>query len=139
MQQESGGNPNAMSPVGARGLLQLMPASFAWIMGIANWGQDISHMDRSFIFDPSTNLRAGIRFLGAVLEEQGGNLYPGRWRPTTPVGGVVNLWRYKGLTEIPRRTAAARPLTTSPPSSPTTTPTAPPNPTRLHEATEPRV
>jgi soluble lytic murein transglycosylase-like protein len=100
MQQESGGNPNAMSPVGARGLLQLMPASFAWIMGIANWGQDISHMDRSFIFDPSTNVRAGIRFLGAVLEEQGGNLY---WALASynAGGGVVNLWRYRGLTEIP--------------------------------------
>ena len=100
MQQESGGNPNAMSPVGARGLLQLMPASFAWIMGIANWGQDFSHMDRSFIFDPSTNVRAGIRFLGAVLEEQGGNLY---WALASynAGGGVVNLWRYRGLTEIP--------------------------------------
>src|SRR5688500_16766735 len=100
IQQESGGDPNAMSWVGARGLMQLMPPSFAWIMGIANWGQDISHLDTNFIFDPSTNLRAGIRFLGAVLEEQGGSVY---WALASynAGGGVVNQWRWSGLTEIP--------------------------------------
>jgi soluble lytic murein transglycosylase-like protein len=100
MEQESGGDPDAMSWAGARGLMQLMPASFAWIMGIADWGQDISHMDPNFIFDPSTNLRAGIRFLGAVLEEQSGSVY---WALASynAGGGNVNRWRWAGLTEIP--------------------------------------
>ena len=100
IQQESGGDPNAMSWAGARGLMQLMPPSFAWIMGIANWGQDISHMDPNFIFDPSTNLRAGIRFLGAVLEEQSGSVY---WALASynAGGGNVFSWRRSGLTEIP--------------------------------------
>ena len=100
IQQESGGNPDAMSWAGARGLMQLMPPSFAWIMGIANWGQDISHLDPNFIFDPSTNLRAGIRFLGAVLEEQGGSIY---WALASynAGGGHVNQWRWSGLTEVP--------------------------------------
>jgi soluble lytic murein transglycosylase-like protein len=100
IQQESGGDPDAMSWAGARGLMQLMPPSFAWIMGIANWGQDISFLDPNFIFDPSTNLRAGIRFLGAVLEEQGGSVY---WALASynAGGGVVNQWRWSGLTEVP--------------------------------------
>lgn len=100
IQQESGGDPDAESWAGARGLLQLMPASFAWIMGIANWGQDISHLDPNFVFDPSTNLRAGIRFLGAVLEEQNGSLY---WALASynAGGGAVNQWRRAGATEIP--------------------------------------
>ena len=100
IQQESSGDPNAMSWAGARGLMQLMPASFAWIMGIANWGQDISHLDPNFAFDPATNLRAGIRFLGAVLEEQSGSIY---WALASynAGGGNVFSWRRAGLAEIP--------------------------------------
>ena len=100
IEQESGGDPDAMSWAGARGLMQLMPASFAWIMGIANWGQDISHLDPSFAFDPSTNLRAGIRFLGAVLEEQNGSIY---WALASynAGGGIVNQWRWSGMGEVP--------------------------------------
>jgi soluble lytic murein transglycosylase-like protein len=100
IEQESGGDPNAESWAGARGLLQLMPASFAWIMGIAGWGQDISHLNRDFIFDPNTNLRAGIRFLGAVLEEQGGSIY---WALSSynAGGGQVNQWRAMGYGGVP--------------------------------------
>ena len=100
IQQESGGDPDAMSWAGARGLMQLMPPSFAWIMGIANWGEDISHLDPNFIFDPTTNLRAGIRFLGAVLEEQSGSVY---WALASynAGGGNVNQWRWSGMGEVP--------------------------------------
>jgi hypothetical protein len=100
IQQESSGDPNAQSWAGARGLMQLMPPSFAWIMGIRNWGQDISDIDPNFVLDPHTNLRAGIRFLGAVLEEQGGSVY---WALASynAGGGVVNIWRVNGYTSVP--------------------------------------
>ena len=100
IEQESGGDPNAMSWAGARGLMQLMPASFAWIMGIRNWGEDLSGVDPNFAFDPHTNLRAGIRFLGAVLEEQNGSVY---WALASynAGGGTVNYWRALGLTSVP--------------------------------------
>lgn len=50
MMVESRGNPEAVSPAGAKGLMQLMPAT-AREMGV---------MD---IFDPEDNLLAGIKYL----------------------------------------------------------------------------
>jgi soluble lytic murein transglycosylase len=100
IEQESGGDPNAESWAGARGLLQLMPESFAWIMGIHDWGEDVSDVDVNFLFDPQTNLRAGVRFLAAVLEEQGGHPY---WALASynAGGGMVNDWRAAGFSGIP--------------------------------------
>jgi soluble lytic murein transglycosylase-like protein len=100
IQQESGGDPNARSWAGARGLMQLMPESFAWIMGIHDWGEDVSDVDPRFIYDPDTNLRAGIRFLAAVLEEQSGSTY---WALSSynAGGGVVNTWRANGHRAVP--------------------------------------
>jgi soluble lytic murein transglycosylase len=100
IEQESGGDPNAESWAGARGLMQLMPESFSWIMGIHNWGEDVSDVDPAVIRDPATNLRAGVRFLAAVLEEQGGSVY---WALASynAGGGMVNAWRAAGYASIP--------------------------------------
>jgi hypothetical protein len=100
IQQESGGDPDAMSWAGARGLMQLMPESFAWIMLGRRWGSSLADVDPNFAFDPYTNLRAGIRFLGAVLEEQGGSIY---WALASynAGGGAVNSWRAAGHTAVP--------------------------------------
>ncbi len=100
MEQESGGDPEAESWAGARGLMQLMPESFAWIMGIRNWGEDISDIDPTFVFDPTTNVRAGVRMLSAVLEEQGGSVY---WALASynAGGGAVNRWRAMGYDSVP--------------------------------------
>jgi soluble lytic murein transglycosylase-like protein len=50
VQAESAGDPRAVSPVGAQGLLQLMPATAAE-MGVVN------------LFDPAENLKGGISYL----------------------------------------------------------------------------
>jgi soluble lytic murein transglycosylase-like protein len=77
-----------------------MPESFSWIMGIHNWGEDVSDVDPAVIRDPATNLRAGVRFLAAVLEEQGGSVY---WALASynAGGGMVNAWRAAGYASIP--------------------------------------
>ncbi|MDB5098039.1 MAG: transglycosylase domain protein, partial [Cyanobacteria bacterium RYN_339] len=54
--QESGGNPNARSPVGAQGLMQLMPAT-ARGLGVHN------------SLDPRQNVEGGVKYLGQLMRE----------------------------------------------------------------------
>ena len=58
---ESGFDPHAVSPKGAQGLMQLMPAT-ARQYGVSD------------AFDPLDNLRAGSRHLRSLLDEFGGDV-----------------------------------------------------------------
>jgi murein DD-endopeptidase MepM/ murein hydrolase activator NlpD len=64
MTQESGGNPDSVSYVGAVGLMQVMPAT---AVGIAR-DLGIQSYDLS---DPETNARFGVYYLSAKLERYG--------------------------------------------------------------------
>ncbi len=61
MQAESSLNPSAVSPVGAQGLMQLMPALSA-SMGITD------------PFDPRQNIMGGARYLRELLDRHRGNV-----------------------------------------------------------------
>jgi soluble lytic murein transglycosylase-like protein len=60
VQQESSGNPNAVSPAGAQGLMQLMPSTAAQL-GVTN------------PLDPTQNLDAGAQYLSQLLNQYGGD------------------------------------------------------------------
>jgi soluble lytic murein transglycosylase-like protein len=60
VKQESGFNPSAGSPAGARGLTQLMPATAAGL-GVTN------------VLDPAQNLDGGAKYLRQQLDRFGGD------------------------------------------------------------------
>jgi soluble lytic murein transglycosylase len=65
IRQESNFNPLATSPVGARGLMQLMPdvgRSLAGAKGISPWNPDI-------LYDPATNIKLGTTHLSALMRK----------------------------------------------------------------------
>lgn len=62
---ESGFRSDARSPKGALGLMQLMPATAAALLGVAD-------VEKALV-DPATNVRAGSRHLRRLIDQ-----YPGR-------------------------------------------------------------
>lgn len=68
IQQESGWNPNARSPVGAYGLTQIMPAT------AANPGFGLRGLTTDQMNDPVSQLRFGARYLKTMLNRYGGDV-----------------------------------------------------------------
>lgn len=66
LMQESGGDPNAVSPKGARGLMQVMPAT------ARQPGFGVAPLTN--IEDPQENLRFGVEYLGALLKHNQGDV-----------------------------------------------------------------
>ncbi len=63
---ESGFNPDAVSPVGARGLMQLMPDAFDWVQmrrGVT------TALDHDLLFDPAVNIDYGTDMLKLLENE----------------------------------------------------------------------
>lgn len=67
IQQESGGNPNAVSPVGAAGLMQIMPAT------ARAPGFGVSPMDWDQRFNPAANRAFGEAYLQAMIDRYNGD------------------------------------------------------------------
>ncbi len=81
MRTESAFNPHAVSRVGARGLMQLMPAL-------------VSDMGVTDPFDPRQNIMAGARYLRQLLDAHRGNI---RLTLASYNAGPGNVKRYKGI------------------------------------------
>jgi soluble lytic murein transglycosylase len=67
MRSESSFNPGATSPVGARGLMQLMPDTAAKMLREKGFSADR-------LYDPELNIRLGTRHLKDLLRQYNGNL-----------------------------------------------------------------
>ena len=81
IEQESKFRPRAKSPVGARGLMQLMPRTGRW-MGARN------------LYDPEQNIDAGVKYIKYLNERFDGDL-----KKTIAAynGGEGNVMRYRGV------------------------------------------
>lgn len=75
IQQESGGNPNAISSAGAKGLMQLMDET-AEELGVTD------------VFDPVQNKKAGTKYLKQLLSKYNGNTKHALWAYNWGMGNV---------------------------------------------------
>lgn len=81
MRTESAFDPLAVSPAGAQGLMQLMPA-LAREMGVAD------------VFDPRQNIMGGAKYLRQLLDATGGSV---PLALASYNAGPGNVARYKGI------------------------------------------
>jgi soluble lytic murein transglycosylase len=70
IREESQFRPEALSPAGARGVMQVMPATGEWIARTAG----MRDFDRSKLFDAETNIAVGTWYLGQLMKRFKGDL-----------------------------------------------------------------
>ena len=66
--QESAGNPRAISPKGAAGLMQVMPATYR------EWAPKVGLAADSDPLDPANNQKVGTAYLGYLMQRYGNNV-----------------------------------------------------------------
>ena len=106
MRQESIFNFLISSPVGACGLLQIMPATGKMLAGkenIAEW------FDPQMLFNPYMNIRLGIRYLVDLKAEYSDDYM---YAPSPPSAGRLPARASLG-TSVPKKSATGKPATTS--------------------------
>lgn len=72
IEKESNFDPDAVSPMGARGLMQIMPTTFFEIEEPGDCTLDIVNR-ADCLFDPEVNIRVGTRHLRQLLDFYGGD------------------------------------------------------------------
>lgn len=99
MMSESGGNPNAVSPKGARGLMQVMPAT----------ARDPGFGIRPSNGTPQDDVRVGQEYRRAMQQRYAGNL-PKMWGAYNAgpgrVDGLVQRYGDKWMDYAPAETRA---------------------------------
>lgn len=94
--RESGLNPNAVSPAGAKGIMQLMDATAA-MLGVSN------------PFDYVQNINAGVKYLAQLLNQFAGDaakaLAAYDWGPGN-VSKAIQTWGADWLSHAPQETQA---------------------------------
>lgn len=99
---ESSFNPRAVSPVGAEGLMQLMPHTGTFLAARANlaWSQ-------RYAFDPAVNIRIGTRYLATLRDAFHGRM---DWALTAynrgPTATHIMLRHHHGLPHAVRASYA---------------------------------
>lgn len=68
---ESSFKPDAVSSVGARGLMQITEVTFDWIKSKIAPGEDLTFDD---LYDPAVNIRFGVYYISACLERYHGDV-----------------------------------------------------------------
>lgn len=71
IRQESQFHAEALSPAGARGVMQVMPATGAWIARTAG----MAGFERARLFEADVNISLGAWYLGYLLKRFQGNIY----------------------------------------------------------------
>ncbi len=84
VEAESNYRAKAKSQVGARGLMQVMPAT----------GRDLGVTSAAMLFDPRANLEAGVKYLKSLLEQFDGDLTSALAAYNAGPGAVA---RYRGV------------------------------------------